>query len=237
MVKVLFFETPYNKEILLNNKLINYLKKNKIKSIALFASIQFIKLDKVKKQLKNINIKTTKAKRTNKETQILGCDTYHDSFKEDIISKTDVALYIGDGLFHPQALLFSQIYKKQFKKIISYNPVTKQIKILNKKDIQKQINRIKANLKKFLMAKTIGIIVSTKPGQQYLELSKKLKQKLKNKKVYIFITNNIDLNELENFPFIQSWVNSACPRIGFDNIENKSIINIKEAFDSTSPLS
>lgn len=231
-MKVIFFETPWKEEILLSKEVLTYFKKNKIKSVSLFASVQFLKLEKVKNQLKDLNIKTTNAKRTNKNTQILGCDAYYDSFKENIIQKTDATLYIGDGSFHPQALLFSQIYQKDFTKIISFNPSSKKMKIFTKKEIISSINKLRANLKRFLMAKTIGIIVTTKPGQQHLELAKKLKQKLK-KDTYIFISNTIDFSELENYPFIDCWVNSACPRIGFDDIVNtrKAIINIKEALE------
>ena len=36
--------------------------------------------------------------------------------------------------------------------------------------------------------------------------------KLKDKKSYIFIADTINESEFENFPFIECWVNTACPR-------------------------
>lgn len=37
-----------------------------------------------------------------------------------------------------------------------------------------------------------------------------------NKKFYIFIADTIDYNQLNDFPFIEAWVNTACPRIEED---------------------
>ena len=51
------------------------------------------------------------------------------------------------------------------------------------------------------------------------------------KKAYIFIDDTLKLNDLENYPFINAWVNTACPRIGTDDImaTNKPLINLREA--------
>jgi len=78
---------------------------------------------------------------------------------------------------------------------------------------------------KFYSAKNIGILVTTKPGQQYLKKATELKAKLKDKQCYIFISDTIDLNDLENYPFIDSWVNTACPRL---SDYSSNIINIEE---------
>jgi len=50
----------------------------------------------------------------------------------------------------------------------------------------------------------------------------KLKEK-KDKKYYIFFFDNLNEMDLENFPQIDFWVNTACPRI-----ESKKVINIAE---------
>jgi len=136
--------------------------------------------------------------------------------------------------------LLSQIKSKNFKPIIIFDPIANKIKEINKKDIEKQIQKYKRNLKLFINSKTLGILVTIKPGQQYLNSAKNLKEKLKEqgKKAYIFIDNNINLSQLENYPFIQCWVNTACPRIGTDDILNieKPLINIKEAFEPIKAL-
>ncbi|MFA5019977.1 MAG: diphthamide synthesis protein [Candidatus Pacearchaeota archaeon] len=242
MTKTIHIDARYNKKIKLSGRLINHLKKQGVKSAALFASVQFLDLMIVKQQLRKIGAaaNTTKAIRCDKESQILGCDCFNDSFNSDIINKSDIVLYIGDGLFHPKAILLSQIKNKQKKQVILYNPVSKQFKILTQKDIEQQINKIKSNLRKFVLADKIGIVVSVKPGQEHLELALKLKEKLEKekKKVFIFITDSLTFNELENFPFIKAWVNSACPRIAIDDIlhTEKTIVNIKQAFNAINEL-
>lgn len=236
MTEIIFIDSKYQGKIELTKELENYLKKNKTRSIALFASIQFTNLDKFIKQIENLGIKVniTKAKRTSEKTQVLGCDCYEDSFRENIIKNSDLILYIGDGLFHPKALLLSQIKNKKIKPVVIFDPTTNQIKEINKKDIEKQIQKYKRNLKLFINSKNIGILAAIKPGQQYFSAAKNLKQKLEkeNKKVYIFIDNTIDLAQLENYPFIQAWVNTACPRIGTDDIINieQPMVNLREAF-------
>lgn len=243
---LLFIEAKYEKPIILTDKLKKFLTNKKLKSIALFASVQFSDLYNLIKEIEKLKIKVniTKAKRTHTTLQILGCDCYEDSFKIPVIEKSDLILYVGDGLFHPKALLLSQITNEKdnenIKSVITYNPITNQVKELTKKDIEKQINKTKANLRKYLNAEKVGILVSIKPGQQYLNLAKKLKEQLneQGKKAYIFIDNTFDLNSLENYPFIQCWVNTACPRIGTDDIlvTNKPMINIREAFDPVKTL-
>ncbi|MBS3080182.1 diphthamide synthesis protein [Candidatus Pacearchaeota archaeon] len=241
-MRILFIEAKYEKPVYLTDNLRKYLKNKKTKSIALFASVQFSNLDNFIKEIEKLKIKVniTKAKRTSSVLQILGCDCYKDTFKVPIIEQSDLILYVGDGLFHPKALLLSQIKNEKIKPVIIYNPIAKDIRELTEKDIEQQLKKMKANLRKYLNAEKIGILVSIKPGQQYLALAKKLKEQLvkEGKKPYIFVDNTFDLNALENYPFIQCWVNTACPRIGTDDIINieQPMINIREAFDPVKEL-
>ncbi len=157
---------------------------------------------------------------------------YHGNLK---LSKTDedfeVFLYIGDGRFHPKALLFEEEDSEQNREVISFNPISKQFNIYGKKDIEKVINKRKANMKKFLISDKIGIIVTIKPGQEHTHYIEKLEKKFPKKDFYLFITDNISFSDMENFPFIKCWINTACPRIGMeDSLEfEKFILNAEEA--------
>lgn len=228
MPRLFLLDAKWENEVKLTSKLNSYLKKEKVNSIDLFASVQFSDLENFIKELKKIKIKVniTKAKRTDKPLQILGCDCYSDSFKDNL--KSDIILYIGDGLFHPKALLLATK-----KNVTIFDPVSNNVKILTKKDIQKELMIKKRNLLKFLNARKLGILVTIKPGQQYLQAAINLKNDLekKDKKVYIFIDDNLDLRNYENYPFIECWINTACPRIGIDDAVNilQPIINLREA--------
>lgn len=239
----MLIDAKYDKPISLISKLKDLLIKEKAKSIALFASIQFTNLDVLIKDIKKLGIKIniTKAKRTNEPIQILGCDQKQDSYEDPIIKNSDLTLYIGDGLFHPKAIMLSQS-KKDFKPIILFDPINNSVKKIEYDIIEKQIKKYKRNLRFFMNAKNIGILITTKPGQQYFDLSLKLKEKFEKtdgKKAYMFLENTINMADLENYPFIDTWVNSACPRIGSDDIVNipQALINIRDAFDPGKALS
>ena len=92
------------------------------------------------------------------------------------------------------------------------NPFTNEAKVLEKQEVEKIQKQQKGALIKFLSSKEIGIIVSLKPGQNKLKKALELKKKIKDKNCHIFIADTINYAEFENFPFIESWVNTACPR-------------------------
>ncbi|MBS3100056.1 diphthamide synthesis protein [Candidatus Pacearchaeota archaeon] len=242
MVRIEYINAKWAGEIKLGKEVLEYFKKQKITSVALFASSQFTELDSVKSQLKNlgISVNITKAKRTDGGVQILGCDCYADSFERPIIQKSEVILYVGDGLFHPKALLLSQINFKEIKPVLIWDCVAEKMSILTEKEIKIQINKMKRNLRIYINSFKIGILVTTKPGQQYINLALRLKEVLKKqgKKAFIFTDNTFDLKQLENYPFIECWVNTACPRIGTDDITTteKALINIRDAFAPATAL-
>jgi 2-(3-amino-3-carboxypropyl)histidine synthase len=84
---------------------------------------------------------------------------------------------------------------------------------------------------KFLTAKTIGVIVTIKPGQEQFRPALTLEKRYANKKFYYFLDNVVSFDQLENFNFIEVWVNTACPRVGFDDQTKfiKGVINLNDA--------
>lgn len=92
-----------------------------------------------------------------------------------------------------------------------------------------EIDNYKKNKKvkysKFLIADNIGILVTIKPGQYSYRKAVEIKDKLekKGKYCYIFVFDTLDSNEMDNFPFIDFWVNTACPRIADDKDKNDVI--------------
>jgi len=236
MVKFLFLEAPYEGEVKLSDENLEML--SKYKSLTLFSSVQFVNnLEGVTKQItdKGINVLTTKVKRAAVEGQLLGCDCYPESFEDkELFDMVEGILYVGDGLFHPKALLLCQQDYTIKKDVIVFNPMSKTVSVLPHKEIEKQKNRYQANLLSYLDAKKVGILVSTKTGQQYLNLAKELKKK-QDKEFYIFIGDEFNLQELENFNFIDAWVNTACPRMGTDDIVNihKPLVNINDVLKTS----
>ena len=200
-MKVLYIESKQkNLDIALSKTEIKKLPKK----IFLAYSIQYKDLAKqIKKQLENNKIKI------NKFQQVLGCSKVN--------TKLPILL-IGTGRFHAINLYLQApaIFFLEGSKILQ----------IPSKDIEKLKAKKRTALMKFLNANNIGILVTTKPGQEQLKQAEKLKQKLikQGKQAYIFISNNIDISQFENFN-IQSWVNTACPGLANDNPE---IINLNE---------
>lgn len=177
------------------------------KVIGLFTTVQFIgQIDSMKKQLeeRGHEVRLFKGRHAKYEGQILGC-----SIEE--FPGVDAFLYVGDGEFHPIALSL-----KNSKPVFVYNPFSRSFSRLDESRAKQYKKTRETALKKFYMSEKVGILVSTKPGQNQLNRALELKRKL-DKEAYILLSDNIDFEGLENFPFIECFVNTACPRISLDD--------------------
>lgn len=150
--------------------------------------------------------------------QVLGCNA---SNAEKISNKVDAFLFVGSGEFHP-----IQVALKTGKKVWLWNPISKNFGLLDEKLIEKYNKLKQGRLAKFLYAKRIGIIVSTKMGQKNLVRAYDL-MKQAGKEYYLFVCDEVNVNEFDNFNFIDFWVNTACPRI-----EDARIIHIDDLIDA-----
>lgn len=186
------------------------------KKLGIIATIQFTNsLNNIKKQLekqgKNVFIARSKSKAQNLELgQILGCNV---EAATQIQDKVDAFLYIGTGIFHPL-----QVALATNKPIFIFNPETKILSKLDHKTIKRAKARQKTQKIKFMSANKLGILASTKPGQQRLKQAQALKNKLEkqNKQVYIFLFNNFQEEQLENWLSIECWINTACPGLSLE---------------------
>ena len=132
-----------------------------------------------------------------------------------------------DEYFSPTAIgEFSVDLKKD---VFIFNPATNIFSKLDEKEIEKYKKNKKVRYVKFLHANNIGILVSTKLGQCSYKKAVGIKKNLegKGKKAFIFAFDTLNSNEMENFPFIDFWVNTACPRIANDE-DKKNVIDMNE---------
>ncbi|MBN2459556.1 diphthamide synthesis protein, partial [Candidatus Woesearchaeota archaeon] len=160
-----------------------------------------------------------KADHTQYYGQLLGCNIR--KFTGDF----DAFLYIGDGLFHPKALML-----KNTKPVFVYDPFSRQFVKLSENSIADLKKKSMGAMNRFLHSKEVGVLVSTKPGQLQLKKAHDLEKKYPDKNFYLLMFDTIDFAELENFPFIQCFVNTACPRIAYDEAERigKAVVNVDE---------
>jgi diphthamide biosynthesis enzyme Dph1/Dph2-like protein len=178
-----------------------------IKELFLAYSIQYESEAKaIKSKLESNHIKVAGFQ------QVLGCTKLKTSFP---------ILLIGSGKFHALNLALQNktpVYIYNNSCITETDP--KELENLKKKT-QIALNR-------FFVSNKVGILVSTKPGQENLNKAEKLKEKIiekfPEKKAYILISNHINISEFENFD-IDLFINTSCP--GLINDSSK-IINIDD---------
>ena len=227
----MFLDAPYNKEVLLSDDTLSYLLEKKYLKVGLYASVQFVGLlDKVKERLSENGIKfvTSKAARTDVSGQLLGCNNYG----LNLDSEVDCFLYVGDGKFHPLALVYGQKDLSVRREVVVNDPLQGKMVLMSVDDVSVILKKYKGSLVKFLSSDVIGVIHTIKPGQEQFKASQPLEKKYPNKRFYHFIDNNISFDHLEDFPFVQIWVNTACPRVGLDDQEKfrRGVVNLNDAY-------
>lgn len=173
--------------------------------IAIFYSIQF------KDLAQEIFSKFKKDKTITLFSQVLGCS------KPRISKETKAILLIGNGRFHAISLAYESNLPLYLYDNGKFAKITDE-------EIDKLVSMEKAAILNYLSSEKVGILVSTKPGQERLKKALEFKDFLKNKKGYIFLSNEINPSEFENF-FLKSYVNTACPRM---DLVSPRIINLSK---------
>jgi 2-(3-amino-3-carboxypropyl)histidine synthase len=190
------------------------------KNIGLISTIQFVDyLPKLKEVLENKGKKVF----VYSNPLILGCNALA---AKKIQNKVDAFLFLGSGDFH---VLHTS--NKITKPIFQFNPINMEFKEFDRSKTEKI--KIKESIleKKFILSKKIGILITVKPGQNNIKEALKIKKqillskKFKNKEIFMFVFNNLDLNQFENFPDIPIYINTACPGIMLDS---DKIINLEQ---------
>jgi 2-(3-amino-3-carboxypropyl)histidine synthase len=222
-MKIIHVEAKLKSDVMLPSELVALLPEK----IIVFTTIQLIdNLPKIISQLESLGKKPfiVKTPHTKHEGQLLGCSIaqYQTYTDKDF----DAFLYVGDGLFHPKALL----WKNEDKKVFTYDPFSDIFTEIKGQDIDAIKHKNKASLSKFYASTKIGVLVTTKPGQHRLNQSLSLKAQYPDKNFYYFLDNTYNFDSLEDFPFIEVFVNTACPRIGFDDSirMQKPIVNLDD---------
>ena len=214
-MKTLFIETKRKfKDSEIKYNLLDSLKG---KTISLAATIQYIDLvPKVKSYLESKGKKVIIKQGAYHKAHVLGCNS--SAFDKS----ADTLLMITDGTFH--AINNATQLQKEI-----YVFTTHTLEKIKQEEIDAHNKKVLTKQKKFLMAETIGLLVSTKYGQHQKAIYK-IKEKVEklDKKVYIFEANNINTSEFENFPQIQIWINTACSGLARDDMR---IINLSDILE------
>ncbi len=151
--------------------------------------------------------------------QVLGCS------KPKFSKNTKAILLISSGEFHGVSLAFET-------KLPIYILEQGRLRKISDDDVYAFEKQKMASYVKFLNSEKIGVLVSSKPGQENLKKAFDIKKKMKNKQTYLFLGNEIDTRQFENFD-IEAWVNTSCPRMDFEGfIFNMADLNSGQSKNS-----
>ena len=232
-MKMFFIETKAKVNV--NSEFTVELASRLPKRLCLAASVQFShQLPQLQQFLEQQGKKVTllKARHSKHAGQILGCGYSRMEFDP---VETDAFLYIGDGLFHPEALLLGSD-----KDVYTFDPFTKEFQKLGREWAERIRKQEKGALLTFLSSDNIGVVITVKPGQLGVQVTLKeifsLQQKFPDKKFHYLVCDTIDFTQLANFPFVQCFVNTACHRM-IDDYDKypKPVINIEEVLKFAKP--
>jgi len=139
--------------------------------------------------------------RTPERGQVLGC-----SFSAAKMTGADEILFVGTGLFHPVGMAIATRAR-----VIALDPLAGTAQEVKGDALMR---RRFAVMEKARGARNVGIIVSTKSGQQRMELARRLVSL--SPAAVIVLMREVIPDELLNLGFA-CYVNTACPRLAYDD--------------------
>lgn len=140
---------------------------------------------------------------------VSGCDY---SNVKSIADDVEAFLFVGGGRFHALGIALSTS-----KPTIIADPYDKKAYSVDD-EAQKIIRQRWSCVEEAVRAKTIGILVGLKPGQKNLDQALKIREMAeKNGKVaFLLAVKDVLPETLLEFPTLEAYVNTACPRISLD---------------------
>ena len=184
--------------------------------IGLATTVQHVQtLDEVRETLvragKTVMIGDTR--RLNYPGQVIGCD-YSNAIS--IAKDVEAFLFIGGGQFHALGVALSTS-----KPTVVADPFDDTSFSVDK-EAEKIFKQRWAMIEDAKEAKNFGVLLGIKPGQKRLEEALQVKEKLEGngKTAYLLAAREITPEALMEFPTIDAFVNTACPRISLDDSAN-----------------
>ena len=141
--------------------------------------------------------------------QVIGCNY---SNVKSIADEVEAFLFVGGGMFHALGIALSTS-----KPTFIADPYDNRAFAIND-EAQKILKKRWACIEEAQGAKAFGVLVGLKPGQKRLDqaLSVKALAEKHGKAAYLLAVREITPETLLEFPSIDAYVNTACPRISLD---------------------
>jgi 2-(3-amino-3-carboxypropyl)histidine synthase len=163
------------------------------------------------------------AGRVNYPGQVIGCDY---SNVKSVANGVEAFLFIGGGRFHALGVALSTS-----KPTIIAEPYENRAYSIDE-EAQKILKQRWACIEEAEHAKTFGVLIGLKLGQKRLGDALKIKEiaEKNGKTAFLFAIREISPEALLEFPSVDAYVNTACPRISLDTPSKflKPVLTINE---------
>jgi len=156
--------------------------------------------------------------------QVIGCDF---SNARSVSEKVEAYLFVGGGRFHAMGVALAT-----GKPTIIADPYEKRAYPIQD-EVRRVIKQRWGNISEAKDAKSFGVLISLKSGQMRLRDAMKIKEKLEQNglKATLLALREVTSSALIQFPGIDAFINTACPRLSLDDAESfrKPLLYLNEA--------
>ena len=155
--------------------------------------------------------------------QVTGCNYGN---VKSIADQVEAFIFIGGGMFHALGVALSTS-----KPTIVADPYNNHAFSIND-EAKKIIKQRWTSVQESHNAQTLGVLVGSKPGQEHFEQALAIKDLAEKhgKTAYLLTAKEIIPETLLEFPSIDAYINTACPRISFEAPEkfSKPVLTVNE---------
>jgi len=197
------------------------------KNIGLVTTVQHIhRLNEAKDLLRKAgkSVKIGDAGRMKYEGQVIGCDF---SNAKSVSKDAEAFLFIGGGRFHALGVALAT-----GKPTIIADPYEKRAFPIHG-EVKTILKQRWASICEAKEAERFAILIGLKSGQRRLREAMELKEKMEKigKSVTLLAIREITPEALMQFPEIDAFINTACPRVSLNDTKRfqKPLITLNEA--------
>jgi 2-(3-amino-3-carboxypropyl)histidine synthase len=155
--------------------------------------------------------------------QVIGCNY---SNAKTVADQVDAFLFIGGGMFHALGIALGTS-----KPTIIADPYENRAYSITDQ-AQRLLKQRFASIQEAVNARTFGVLVGLKPGQKHLDSALRVKvlAEKNGREAFVLAGRELTPEALQDFPSIDVYVNTACPRISLDTPGKfqKPILTINE---------
>lgn len=155
--------------------------------------------------------------------QVLGCDY---SNAKSISKEVDAFLFVGGGRFHATGVAIATL-----KPTVVADPYEKRAYLIHD-EVERILKQRWTSISEARKAEKFGVLIGLKTGQKKVKKSLKMKERIlkSGREVTLFALREITPEALLQFPSIEAFVNTACPRLSLDDAQRflKPILTFNE---------